>query len=341
MQVQTVLGPVSTSDLGLSLVHEHLLICLACWFEMPADPARQYLADELVTASLRGILASDPYHCRDNLILDDCDLACGELRQFALLGGRTVVDLTTRNIGPFPQQLADLARASGLHIIAGTGFYVARSHPAWIGNATLEQIADFMVKEIETGFDETSIRAGIIGEIGTSSPMTPDEAKVLRAAARAQRQTGLALNVHLPIFKREGHNVLDVLDAAGADLGRVVLSHLDESVDGDYIRSLAKRGAYVELDTFGSEFSFDQSNEHEPSDWDRIHLLLELLDAGLAGRILISQDVCNKIHLLHYGGYGYGHLLRTIVPRLKAHGVDERTVKQLLVKNPAAMLSGE
>jgi phosphotriesterase-related protein len=341
MHVQTVLGAVSADELGPSLVHEHLLIGLACWLEAPTNPARQHLVDARVTPSLRGLLASDPYHCRDNLILDDCQLAIDELRHFRELGGGTLVDLTTRNIGPYPSELAEIARASGLNIVAGTGFYVARSHPEWIGESTVEKIAEFMVKEMLVGIGDTPIRAGIIGEIGTSCPIAPDEIKVLRAAASAQRQTGLAINVHLPIFRREGHNVLDVLDAAGADLTRVVLSHLDESMDGEHICALAKRGAFVELDTFGSELSFDESGEHEPSDWDRIDLLMELLDAGLVDRVLISQDVCNKIHLLHYGGYGYAHLLRTIVPRLKARGVDDRTLELLLVKNPATMLSGE
>ncbi|HWB12864.1 MAG TPA: hypothetical protein VG826_26800 [Pirellulales bacterium] len=341
MEVQTVLGPVPPHELGISLVHEHLLLGLACWFEAPINPARQYLVDATVTASLRGLLASDPYHCRDNLILNDAGLAVDELQHFSKMGGRTVVDLTTRSIGPFPGQLAEIARASGLNIVAGTGFYVARSHPDWVARAPVEQLADFMLQEVLIGIDNTPVRAGIIGEIGTSSPMTADEVKVLRAAAIVQRQTGLAVNVHLPIFHREGHNVLDLLDKAGADLGRVVLSHLDESMDADYIRSLAGRGAMVELDTFGSEFSFDESGEHEPSDWERIRLLLELLDAGLADRLLLSHDVCNKIHLLRYGGYGYAHLLRTIVPRLKARGIDNPTIDRILIKNPARMLSGE
>lgn len=341
MTVQTVLGPVAPQQLGRSLVHEHLLIGLACWLEEPRDPARRHLVDAQVTPSLRGLLASDPYHCRDNLILEDCQLAIDELRHFSELGGGTLVDLTTRNIGPYPNELAEIARATGLNIILGTGFYVARSHPAWIAEAAVDVIADFMIKEIEVGIDDLSIRAGIIGELGTSSPIAPDEIKVLQAAAYAQQRTGLAINVHLPIFRREGHNVLNVLDQAGADLTRVVLSHLDESLDGEYIRSLAKRGVYVELDTFGSEFSFDESGEHEPSDWDRIDLLIDLLDAGLTEQVLISQDVCNKIHLLHYGGYGYAHLLRTIVPRLKARGIDATTIDRLLVKNPATMLCGE
>jgi phosphotriesterase-related protein len=340
-QVQTVLGPVESHELGPSLVHEHLLLGLACWFEPPRNPARQFLADATVTASLRGLLASDPYHCRDNLLLTDCRLAADELGHFSALGGRTVVDLTTRSIGPFPAQLAEIARASGLNIVAGAGFYVARSHPAWVGEASVERLADFMLQEILVGIDETGVRAGIIGELGVSSTIAPDEIKVLRAAALAQRQTGLAINVHLPIFERLGHAVLDLLDAAGADLTRVVLSHLDESLDADYVKSLARRGAFVELDTFGSEFSFDESGEHEPSDWQRIDLLMELLDAGLAKRVLVSQDICNKIHLLQYGGYGYAHLLRTIVPRLKGRGVDDRTIDALLVGNPAHMLSGE
>src|SRR5213079_2240859 len=155
-----------------------------------------------------------------------------------------------------------------------------------------------LVREIEHGLAGTDVRPGIIGEIGTSSPIHPDEEKSLRVAAAAQRRTGLSINVHVAIAFREALRALDVLEAAGADLSRVVISHLDQQIDLDYHRAVLQRGAYVEYDCFGSEVYFDHDGRAEPSDRERLKALLELLDAGWTGRLLISHDVCTKMQLL-------------------------------------------
>lgn len=341
MKIQTVTGQIDASELGITLVHEHIMIDLQCLFSQTRNPARKHLADKLVSKDLRDELMSDPYHSKDNLVLSDKKLAARELGQFSALGGKTVIDLTSRNIGPFPKALREIAIDTGLNIIASTGFYVGKAHPKWIEDASVEKIADFMLKEILEGIDNTDVRAGIIGELGTSEPLDPNELKVLSAAARVQKQTNLPINVHLSIFTRAGHNVLTHLETEGASLDRVVLSHVDESNDLQYVKELAQRGAYVELDTFGSEFAFGERGSREPMDWERVDLLVDLIEAGLQDRILISQDVCNKIHLVEFGGYGYAHILRAIVPRLKKAGIDDSIIEQLLVKNPARMLCGE
>jgi phosphotriesterase-related protein len=341
MKVQSVLGEIAASELGIVLVHEHLLADLGCWFEQPQTTNRLELVDKPVTASMRGILNSDPYHCRDNLILDDWRLVADELQHFRAAGGATVVDLTSRTLGPQPEELREIALVTGLHIIASTGFYVQRAHPAWVENASVESLAEFMLAELNAGIGETNIRAGIIGEIGVSSPIHEHEKKVMHAAALAQKDTGAAINVHLPIFGREGHNALDLLEDKGADLTRVVLSHLDETNDYNYIRSLGNRGVYLELDTFGSEVAWDESGEHEPSDWQRIELLVRLLTGGFARQLLLSQDVCTKMQLMHFGGVGYAHILRTIVPRLRNRGITKQILDEILITNPARMLSGE
>ena len=126
---------------------------------------------------------------------------------------------------------------------------------------------------------------------------------------------------------------------AGADLSRVVISHLDEQPDTAYHRAILERGVYVEYDTFGSESYFDGDGSAEPSDRERVDCLIELLDAGFGDRLLISQDVCTKVQLLKFGGSGYGHILRSIVPRLRRRGVDDATVLKLLVENPARVLA--
>lgn len=339
-QVMTVLGPVAAEDLGVTLPHEHLLLDLSCLWHQPRDPARVALVDAPLTPETRSLLLSDPYHSRTNMLLDDLELVVAEVSRFAGLGGGTIVDLSTRGIGPYPEQLAAIARRSGLHIVAGTGFYVQRAHPAWVASATIEELAAQMIAELTEGFAGTGVRAGIIGEIGTRSPIHPDEEKALRAAARAHRATGAAINVHLSIFAHEGHRVLDILlDEEGIAPSRIALSHLDELPDTAYHRSLAARGVYIEFDCFGSECYFDEDDLREPSDAERVEALLRLLDAGHGRQMLLSQDICTKMQWRHYGGMGYDHILRTIVPRLRRRGLDETTLHEILVENPARLLA--
>ena len=335
----TVLGPVAPEELGVTLPHEHLLLDLTCLWHPPLHPWQEPLVNAVPTLETRGLLHGDPYVSRPNLRLDGVDTAVEEVRTYGDAGGKTIVDLTVHGISPQPGALQEISKRTGVQVVAGCGYYVRTSHPPYLSSATEEELAETMVREIVEGIADTGVRPGIIGELGTSGTIHDEERKVLRAAARAQRATGLAINVHLAIFSRNGRRVLDILEAAGADLTRVILSHLDEQPDTAYHRSVLERGAYVELDTFGSEMYFDDSGERESSDAERLEALLRLLEEGWRKRLLLSQDVCTKMHLRRYGGFGYAHLLRAIVPRLRRRGVDDDTIRTLLVENPARILT--
>src|SRR5579875_1464171 len=210
--VTTVLGPVDRGELGVTLPHEHLQIDLSGLFEPPTNPDRAYLVDRRVTADLFPVLQQDPYQCRDNLRLDQPDVAASEIRRFLNAGGRTIVDLSSRPLGPHPTALRELATRTGAHIVAGTGYYVARLHPPDVTAMPYEALRDEMWHDLVEGFADTGVRAGILGELGTSSPVAPAEEKVLRAAAAVQRATGVGINVHLAIFSTEGLRVLDLLE---------------------------------------------------------------------------------------------------------------------------------
>ncbi len=339
-QVITVRGPVPKECLGITLPHEHLQIDLSGLFEAPRSASRQHLIDARVTADLYPVLLEDPYQCRDNMVLDERDVAARELSRFRDAGGRTLVDLSTRPIGPHPEALWDLSAQTGAHIVAGTGYYVASLHPPYVVRSPFEALRDEMEHDLTVGFGNTGIRAGIVGELGTSSPIHPTEERVLRAAAAVQRATGVGINVHLSIFSAEGLHVLDRLETYGADLSRVALSHLDEHLDPEYHRQIAERGAFLSFDTFGSECRFRESGEAEPQDSERIRSLLRLLDAGYVDQMLLAQDVCTKMQWHHYGGRGYDHVILTIVPSLRQAGVSERDVETMLVDNPARLLGG-
>src|SRR5262249_22450257 len=182
-----------------------------------------------------------------------------------------------------------VSETSGVHIVSGCGWYTGATHPPEVASLSEAELTDRLVRDIEQGIGGTGVRPGIIGEIGTSNPIKPDEQKVLRVAAAAQEKTGLAINVHVSIFGRQALNAIDVLDAAGADLGRVVISHLDELIDLEHHRAVLNRGCYVEYDCFGSELYYDNTEVAEPSDRERVEALLTLLHEGWADRLVISH----------------------------------------------------
>lgn len=337
--IQTVRGPIAPEALGVTLAHEHLLLDLRALWDEPETQERRRLAETPITATSRGDWVGNPYESRDNLLLDDEQAAVSELELYARAGGRSLIDLTVDGLDPKPQALRRISERTGVQIVAGTGVYRSVAHPPWVTSASVEELAARFVTAIEAGIAGTDVRAGVLGELGTSSPILPDEIKVLRAAARAHFRTGIPINVHPAIFHREGPRILDILQAEGVDLRRVALSHMDEQLDYDYHCSLAVRGAWLSFDTLGSEEVYG-ADEREPTDEERVAALLGLLEAGWAGQILLSQDVCTKLQLTRFGGNGYAHVLRTIVPRLRRAGVDQATIEELLVANPRRYLTG-
>jgi phosphotriesterase-related protein len=205
---------------------------------------------------------------------------------------------------------------------------------------SIDSLAAELIRALRQGIEGTEIRAGIIGEIGTSAPVGPNEAKVVRAAARAHQATGAAVNIHLEVGGQEGHTVLDLLAEEGMPLDRVVLSHLDQTLaDPAYHRSLMDRGAYIEYDTFGSEFYYDQWATQERRDTERVAAIAGLVAAGYAERLLLSHDIWLKMLLKAYGGWGYDHLLVNVVPQLLRAGLSEDQLQTMMVANPARVLA--
>ena len=339
-QVMTVLGPVDAASLGITLPHEHIALDARTWFYADADPQRAAIANLPLRMDQLGLLRRNPMLSLDNLRLDDPDLASREVAAFKQAGGGAIVDLTVNGLHPRPEVLRRVSQATGLHIVAGCGFYVQSSHPPDMDRRSIDSLAAELIRALRQGIEGTEIRAGIIGEIGTSAPVGPNEAKVVRAAARAHLATGAAVNIHLEVGGQEGHTVLDLLAEEGMPLDRVVLSHLDQTLaDPAYHRSLMDRGAYIEYDTFGSEFYYDQWATQERRDTERVAAITSLVAAGYVERLLLSHDIWLKMLLKAYGGWGYDHLLVNIVPQLLRAGLGEDQLQTMMVANPAGMLA--
>jgi phosphotriesterase-related protein len=352
-EVRTVLGDVPAESVGKTLPHEHLLLDISVWADEEGKRdtmTRKRRADTAVTLGDLWWMGTDRAfgsECRDNWRLDDPELAVEEVERFARAGGDTLVDVTPMSpvVGRDPERIRDIAHETGLNVVAGTGHYVRGAHPPEVAEQSAEEIAATMTGDINSGMNDTDVRAGVIGEIGTSHGFLDHEGerKCVRAAAITQADTGASITLHPPFFYQEAHDVLDVLADAGADLGRVVVGHLDCSLrlEGafEYYRSLAERGVYLQFDTFGRTGYHAAYDQSYPLDADRIGMLERLIEAGYGEQLLLSQDVCKKIHLTQYGGIGYDYILRDIVPRLRRRGFDAATIEGLLVRNPRDAIS--
>lgn len=338
MYIRTVLADIAPEELGITLGHEHLLIDLRGLWDSP-PPARAHLVDQEPTLQNRGELMRNPYDSRPNLLIDDPELSFRELMYYKAAGGQGLIDMTTVGIKPDPEALRALAQRTGLHVVAGCGYYRQPVLPEEIHDRSAEEIADDLLRWLTEGMYGTTIQAGLMGELGTSSPIYPFEERQLRAAARVQRQTGASINVHPLIWGHEHLHILDILEEEGADLSRVAISHCDELVEPEWHARIAERGAVLSFDTFGSETFFDRSFAQEPRDTDRIECILHLLEQGYATQITLAHDICTRLQFRHYGGWGWDHLLTTIVPRLRHAGVSQQELDAMFIVTPRRLLT--
>lgn len=343
MAVQTVLGSVARKDLGIISPHEHIMIDLSGFFMAHpvkgcADPATAPVDIENL-----GILKRDPYALLQNLKLDDPDLQKKEILFFKDAGGKTIVDATMPGIGRDARLLQEISRDTGLNVVMGTGYYVGSSHPAYLQNMPVEEIADEMIKEIEVGIDDSDIKAGYIGEIGISEIFDERERRVLQAAAIAQQHTDVAVHVHINPWTTNGLEAAEILLLAGVPANRINICHVDVENREDYIIGLLQKGIYVEFDNFGKEYYVDQAFRNSGygpfvTDVERVRLLKKLIGLGFVKQLLLSCDVCLKILLHRYGGWGYDHVLTNIIPMLKEEGISDQQIRQMIVENPADFL---
>ena len=331
--VETVLGPIAAADLGVTSMHEHLLLDARILHAPSREPPPD---DPRVTIENLGFVRWNLLALEDNLVLDDTGLAARELGLAAAEGQRAVVDLTAWGLGPQPARLPEIARATGMHVVAGCGVYLDRPHPPEVRGLGEEELTDLLRTALDDAIPGAAFRAGLLGLIGTSAPVTAAEHAALRAAGRAAAATRAAVTVRLDPAERRGHWVLDELGAVGCRPEQVIFGNADEFLDLAYLGSLADAGATLEV-CFGNE-AYYRNGYKDPTDAERLAALEELLGAGHGERIVLGCSVWTKSQLGAFGGMGYGHLLRRIVPELARRGVAEDELTRMLVANPARLL---
>lgn len=356
MGIETVCGTISPDSLGKTLSHEHILIDMCCWLTEPKEAFKRAMINKRIKdlgIENLGMVRLDPMFIIDNLILDEIDVAIDELSEFKKIGGNSLIDVTLPGAGRDPVKLKEISERVGINIICGTGWYVVASHPQIVKKKSLDQLSDIMVKELTEGIGNTGIKAGLIGELGCSQPAPyhPGEEKVIKAAVKAHKITGACITIHPCLFdpkfskiEKMGSYCIDLVEKEGADLDKFFLSHASwGGQDMEYLTKMLDRGATLSFDSFGessdSHLNVLSVNHRMLSDAERIISLLELCKMGYDRQIVVSHDVCLKIHLKKYGGYGFSHILENIVPILIREGVSNKQIRRILIENPKRLLS--
>ncbi|XP_041039045.1 phosphotriesterase-related protein [Carcharodon carcharias] len=341
-KVQTVQGLIDPRQMGRTLTHEHLTMSFAFCYS-PPPPGQEACSEMPIVMNNVYWLKQNPYSHKGNLLLnEEIEAVKEELLHFKKLGGGTIVENTTAGICRDVKALRRLSQETGVHVIAGAGFYVGETHSLETRSTTVEKLTDILVNEILHGADGTDIKCGVIGEIGCSWPMMESERKVLQATAEAQSQLGCPVIIHPGRNSDAPFQIIRILQEAGADISKTVMSHLDRTIlEQDKLLEFAKLGSYLEYDLFGFEllnYSFCPTVDM-PCDIERIHRIRLLVEEGYGDNVLMAHDIHTKNRLTKYGGHGYSHILTNIVPQMKQRGLSQSAIDKMLVENPKRWLT--
>jgi phosphotriesterase-related protein len=341
--IQTVCGSIRPEDLGLTLSHEHLLVDVRpYWLGEPKELGKRQLYSQPVALQNRAEVVYNACAFLDNLIVDDVDNAAAEVNAFLGYGGSSIVDVTPDSLGRDPAALRYISRTTGAHIIMSAGRYAELTLTEAQKAMGPDDVARAIEQEFIEGADGTGIKPGIIGEAAVNYITSQVELNGLRGCARAQRRVGCAISVHPVLWETHALDLFEVLDEEGVDPSRVIFCHNDHTVDKwEYQDAIAKKGAYVEFDTFGSEFMPDEpaTGRWFPSDGERIRAVKKQIELGNEDRILISHDMCFKICYTRWGGWGYAHIPKNIIPRMRLAGISDEQIHKITVENPRRVLA--
>lgn len=300
MIIRTILGDIAPDTLGLTLGHEHI-------FARP--PAE---------------------HADADLQLDDETKSVAELDLFRAAGGSAVVEMTTIDYGRDAGVLARAARASGIHVIAATGFNKAKFAHRFSEKMTTAEIAAWMIAEVRDGIDGGG-RAGLIKASSSLDRPTDHETRVFEAAAEAHAATGAPLSTHTE-KGTWADGQIDLLTKLGVPASSILIGHLDLKPDIGYLRDVAARGSYLGFDQF--------SKAKYLPDATRIDLIAKLIADGHGERIVISGDLARRSYLQAWGGGpGYAFFLTGLQDAFAAAGISIPHYRSMLRDNPRRLLA--
>jgi phosphotriesterase-related protein len=294
----TTLGNVDEAKSGIILPHEHVFVDL----RKPDHPEHA----RAVTAEVVEVMSP-------------------ELGRARAAGVGAIVEPSTVGVGRRADILRAVSRATGFPLVVPTGVYREPWIPAWVHEASEDRLFEWMQGELSEEIQGTGVRAGWIKLSAGDEGLTECETKVLRAAARAAKQTGAVIGSHT-IRGRVVQDQLRILEGLGLAPGRFIWIHTQAEENFAFHLEAARRGAWLEYDGIGSP----------DSDAAYVRDILKVIDAGFAQRILISQDRGQYDPAKPRGGEQkpYTYLTDQFLPKLGAAGVEEKTIRLLTRANP-------
>jgi phosphotriesterase-related protein len=331
--IETALGSIDAGELGITSMNEHLLSDSATLLRPAREPRP---ADERVTMENLGFVRWNYLALRDNLVLDDENVAASELAFARGLGQGAIVETTSWGMGPRHANLPTISRASGMHVVVAYGAYLSRSWPQWLKDMTEQQLEDHLHEALTEAIPGTDYRAGMLGLIGTGPVIDEIEHRSLVASARAAARAGASIGIRLDPAVRLGQEVLEIVTDAGLPATSIVFNNVDEFMDSHYLADLGDSGATLEMD-FGNE-AYYHDDYKDATDADRVAFLLRLLERSPDSSIVFGCSVWTKAQQRAFGGMGYGHMLGRIVPMLERAGVSRERLDEILVRRPLTLL---
>jgi phosphotriesterase-related protein len=320
-QVQTVRGPVDSSQIGPTLMHEHV-------FVLDTEIVQNY---------------PEEWGAEEQRVAD----AVTRLNELKSKGVDTIVDLTVIGLGRYIPRIQRIAQQTKINIIVATGVYTYHDVPLYFhfrGPGTLlggeELMVDMFVRDIREGIADTGVKAGIL-KCATDEPgVTKDVERTLRATAQAHRKTGVPISTHTHAATRVGLDQQKIFREEGVDLARVVIGHSGDTTDLEYLEELVGNGSYIGMDRFGIDtiLSFE----------DRVKTVSAMCRRGHAGKMVLSHDAACYNHWLPerplpmiLPRWHYLHIHNDVIPALKQQGVTDEQLHTMLVENPRKIFERE
>ena len=361
--IMTVLGPIPPEDLGFASMHEHILLdasamrhrAIAMLGENPDAPVA---ADDRVSIENIGYHRHDITLTWDNLIMDDEALLTGEIADFKASGGSAMAEMSPTGLRNNVSGLKSISEKTGVHIITSTGLYAEYTWPERFAAMSIEDYTGFMLKEFDEGIDGTGIKPGHIKFAVEDNDVTPQDEKMLRAAARVSNGTGMSGTFHSGIlFTEEGvRRMIKILLDEGIAPDRALLCHMQMFLQPmnmetlvldpdscrpnmDMLKEILDKGLNICFDCFGHNWDLEALGLFPCTDLHRIAGIVELVKAGYAAQIVVGTDLFVKIHTRRYGGESYSRLTNFVKPTLEKLGVSEKDVRLITEENPARILA--
>jgi phosphotriesterase-related protein len=318
-EVETVRGAIPTSDLGVTLMHEHVFV----------------LSPE--------IMANHPEGWGDEKAREDA--AVEKLNALKAIGVDTIVDPTVIGIGRYIPRIQRVAARTDLQIVVATGLYTYNDVPMYFhftGPGTAfggaETMTELFVRDITEGIADTGVKAAILKCATDAHGLTPGVERVLRAVAAAHRATGVPITTHTHAHSRRGLDQQRIFAEEGVDLSRVIIGHSGDTKDIAYLEELIAAGSYLGMDRFGVDniLSFN----------DRVDIVAQMCERGHADKMVLAHDASCYIDWLPEAAlplvlpnWHYLHIHNDVLPALRARGVSEDQITTMLVDNPRAIFS--